>query len=107
MGAAFQPRADVPPNTDLAARKPLPRQIHHNRNIYRLYPQKGFSKDIAVKQFLPAAFADNPAGLQHISPVGQIKGFADILLHQQDGDALGLELAHCIEDFVHQKRRQS
>ena len=72
-----------------------------------LNPQKGLPEDIAFQQFLAATFTNDSPGLKHISPIGQIQGLTNILFYQQDSDAFGLKFADRVQDFVHQKGRQS
>ena len=69
-------------------------------------PQKDIPEHIAFKQFLAEALADDSAGLQDISPVGQIQGLAHVLFDQQDGHAFLFEFTDGVEDLVHQKRGQ-
>ena len=44
------------------------------------------------------------AGLQNISAVGDLQGHLCVLLHQQHGHAVAVDLADDLEDFLDQQR---
>lgn len=44
-----------------------------------------------MKQLLPGSLRNDPACPEHISPISKIQGLADVLLHQEDRNALSLD----------------
>src|SRR5919198_4916224 len=49
---------------------------------------------------------DDPAGLDHVAAVGQAQGLGRVLLHQQDGGALLVDLPDGVEDALDHDRGQ-
>ena len=47
------------------------------------------------------------AGLQHVGTVGDLQGHFGVLLHQQHGHAVAVDLADDLEDLLDQQRRQA
>src|SRR4030067_2044108 len=59
-------------------------------------PQVRFLDVIVVQQFLAGPLQDHAAVLEHVGPVAQGEGLADVLLHEKDGHPLPVDLLYCV-----------
>ena len=60
-----------------------------------------------VEQVCAGAGEHNPPGFQDIGPVGDPERLVDVLLHEQNGDPLPVDLGDDVEDVLDEERRQS
>src|SRR6476660_4156445 len=58
-------------------------------------------------EFRLGELLDDAAVLHDVEAVGQRRGEAEVLLHQHDGVALGLERADHLAELLHDDRRQA
>src|SRR5439155_11898645 len=64
--------------------------------------------DVVIGQEVGAlALPDNAARLQHIGAVGQLQGPVNLLLHQEDGEALRLQRSDLVVELVNDQGCQS
>src|SRR3989440_7103633 len=61
----------------------------------------------AFEEHLGRAFLDDAPGLQHVAAIGDGEGLGGVLLDQQDGRALAVDVTNDVEDLVDEDRRQS
>ena len=66
--------------------------------------QIGFADLDVVGELGGLALHLDRAGLQNISAVGDLQGHLCVLLHQQHGHAVAVDLADDLEDFLDQQR---
>ena len=69
-----------------------------------LSAQIGLADGVTLQQLRAGALGDNTPRLQHIAPVGHRQRRLRVLLHQQDGGAVGVELADSVGNRLHQQR---
>src|SRR2546421_1405270 len=61
----------------------------------------------AFEEHLGRAFLDDAPGLQHVAAIGDGEGLGGVLLDQQDGRALAVDVTNDVEDLVDEDRCQS
>src|SRR5258708_4641619 len=60
-----------------------------------------------AEQLLAGAGLHDRPGLEHIAAVGDLERLRRVLLDQEDGDALRVDLAHDLEDRLDEDRREA
>src|SRR5512135_3705545 len=69
-----------------------------------LHPEVCLAHQVGLQQFLPEPLEDDPPRLKHVRPVGDVERLEDVLLDQENGEALLRDLADGLEDLRDQLR---
>ena len=70
------------------------------RFLFCVAAQVGLADGLVSQQFLAGAFQGDAAGLHHVAHVGNLQGHVGVLLDEQDGDALAVDLLDDLKDAL-------
>src|SRR5215213_6726287 len=75
--------------------------------LVSLLAEVGLTHHVVAEELATSAGEDDLAGLDHVASAGHRQGFEGILLDQEHGRALAIDVLDNLEDRVNQNRRET